>query len=67
MTSTASELEIASLRPNVVTPAKAGVQEISESLDSGFRRNDGEDHRISAAILKNLDSRYVTVLEKPCT
>jgi hypothetical protein len=25
----------------VVTPAKAGVQEISESLDSGFRRNDG--------------------------
>ncbi len=25
----------------IVTPAKAGVQEILNSLDSGFRRNDG--------------------------
>jgi hypothetical protein len=28
---------------HIVTPAKAGVQEISKSLDSGFRRNDGRD------------------------
>jgi hypothetical protein len=29
----------------LVTPAKAGVQEISQSLDSGLRRNDGKDFR----------------------
>ncbi len=29
----------------IVTPAKARVQEISEILDSGFRRNDGRDSR----------------------
>jgi hypothetical protein len=29
----------------VVSPAKAGVQEISEGLDSGLRRNDGKDLR----------------------
>jgi len=29
----------------VVTPAKAEVQEISDNLDSGFRRNDGKDIR----------------------
>ena len=29
------------LRPNHVTPAKAGVQNIVKRLDSGFRRNDG--------------------------
>ncbi len=29
------------LRPNHVTPAKAGVQNIVKRLDSGLRRNDG--------------------------
>jgi hypothetical protein len=34
------EKRIASTR--AVTPAKAGVQKRSKSLDSGFRRNDGK-------------------------
>jgi hypothetical protein len=30
---------------HIVTAGKAGIQEISESLDSGLRRNDGENFR----------------------
>jgi hypothetical protein len=29
--------------PTLVIPAQAGIQKICESLDSGFRRNDGPE------------------------
>ena len=35
-----------------VTPAKAGVQKISERLDSGFRRNDAEGLLLEGSIAK---------------
>ncbi len=36
----------------VVTPAKAGVPDLLNNLDSGFRRNDGKDFLIKATQVK---------------
>jgi len=38
----ASNIDKAVKSPKFVTPAKAGVQNMLKSLDSGFRRNDGQ-------------------------
>lgn len=37
-----SNLMVSQKVPKFVTPAKAGVQNILERLDSGFRRNDAK-------------------------
>jgi hypothetical protein len=34
-----------------VTPVKTGVQEVSEGLDSAFRKNDDKDFRQAVRIL----------------
>jgi len=42
--------------PKYVTPAKAGVQNLLERLDSDFRRNDGKE---------NFSTFYEAIKEEP--